>query len=150
MEDQKYYETEFYYLFFFTFPFTILIILLSYYLEFIPKQVFTENYNNFINLKTFSLDTLKIFLLNSSLFLGYLFQIMFSIESVYRYNTPILFFKSVIYGPFMEEVIYRFVVFAIIKTGQYNNTSANIISSFIFGFSKFYLITQRYSRYGLV
>jgi len=89
-----------------------------------------------INPISFFYDLTKTALLISCLFLGYLIQIASGVEDVCEYNGKVLFFKTVLYGPFMEEMIYRFIVFEIIRQRGYDNTYSNIVASLIFGFSK--------------
>jgi len=116
------------------------MVFVCFYFEIIPFNKFKLNLENFLDPQKFLYDFVKITLLNLSLFLGYVVQIIFSIENVYKYDRIVLFIKSVVYGPFMEEIIYRFIVFEIIRMGGYNNTYANLISSLIFGISIFILI----------
>jgi len=113
------------------------MLIFSYYYELVPRQVFKTNIKNLINLKTFLFDLGKIILFISCLYLGYLYQLYNKIETLSEYEGFTLFFKSVLYGPFMEEAIYRFIVFEIIRAGGYSNLSAASISSLIFGLSKF-------------
>ncbi len=99
-------------------------------------QVFTQNIENLMNIKTFVFDSAKILLFVSCVYLGYLYQLINKIEPLPKYDGFILFFKSVLYGPFMEEIFYRLIVFEILKAGGYKNISAIVISRLIFGFSK--------------
>lgn len=116
------------------------MLIISYNYELVPIAVFKTNLENLISLKTFLFDLVKILVLISCIYLGYLYQLFYYIEKLSEYDGFILFFKSVIYGPFMEEVIYRFIVFEIIRAGGYGNVCAVFISSFIFGFSKYFIL----------
>ena len=65
------------------------------------------------------------------------------LEKIYDYEGKLMFFKSVIYGPLIEEIIYRMIIFEIFKQGNYSNLYSNLITSFIFGLSKFFPFKKR-------
>jgi membrane protease YdiL (CAAX protease family) len=44
-----------------------------------------------------------------------------------------LIIKENIYGPILEEVIYRGVIFNLLKSGGFTGSQSSIISSFLFG-----------------
>lgn len=123
-------------MFFSTALFTITIFSLAYYYQFFPQEIFHKSFQNLFTLNIFISDLVKVSLLTLTLFLGYVVQILLSYENFNEFRGTLLFFKSVIYGPLMEEIIYRFIIFEIFKAGGYSNLAANLLASIIFGLSK--------------
>jgi len=118
----------------------IFFLIITINFELIPYVHVTKNIENILKFDKFLYDLIKILFLFSSLFLGFIIQLIFKFEKLDQDKGIILFLKSVIYGPFMEEVIYRFLIFELLLNGGFFAISSSLISSFLFGISKYKLI----------
>jgi hypothetical protein len=75
------------------------------------------------------------FSLNGILFLGYIYQLFRKIEFLSITDKNIfLIIKENIYGPLLEEMIYRLVIFNILRqVGGFSYLNSSIINSVMFG-----------------
>ena len=120
----------------------IFSITLIFILHFFSGVTGFDIYHHFMERDLFDyLEILKvlsgglfILILNSILFLGYLIQLIkrYEILSI-EYKQLMLIIKENIYGPILEEVIYRGVIFNLLKSGGFTGSQSSIISSFLFG-----------------
>lgn len=93
-----------------------------------PIPDYNFQWPNFIKGGLFALT------LNSILFAGFLIQIYWRIEYLSIFRKPLsLIIKENLYGPILEEIIYRAIIFNILKTGGFSNQVSCYISSFLFG-----------------
>lgn len=138
MQSEEYKKEEFKPVFLTTFLYTTILLAMMF------KQ------NNFPMLKDYFYlqegdlnkamkGSLLVFVINSILFAGFLFQLVLRIEKVsIEDKSFILIFRDVIYGPILEEIIYRGIIFNILRVGEYSNTYAAFLSSLSFGFCKYF------------
>jgi hypothetical protein len=77
-------------------------------------------------------------ILNGVLFSGYIYQLIRKIEFLRIWNKNFfLIIKENIYGPLLEEIIYRLVIFNILKhVGGFSPLNSSIINSVMFGLCK--------------
>jgi len=80
--------------------------------------------------------TILIQIINLILYTGLLIQFIKGIEYLYP-RTKFLFFMEVIYGPFLEEFIYRGILFTLLKQAGFNGYLSAIFSSITFSLSHF-------------
>ena len=80
--------------------------------------------------------TILIQIINLILYTGLLIQFIKVIEYLYP-RTKFLFFMEVIYGPFLEEFIYRGILFTLLKQAGFNGYLSAIFSSITFSLSHF-------------
>jgi membrane protease YdiL (CAAX protease family) len=78
-------------------------------------------------------------ILNSLLFLGLLVQFALSIEEIHIPCSRLILLKENIYGPLIEEVIYRLIMFNLLKVGEFSDFNASLVSSLLFGLCKIVL-----------
>lgn len=130
-------EWEFFYLFLSTLIFMIIFLSLTIIFELFPYENVSKNYENVLNFSKFFYDLMKVLFLFSSLYLGFLVQLFMKIEKIENQGI-ILFIKTVIYGPFMEEIIYRFIIFELLINGNkgFSPICSSLITSCLFGISK--------------
>lgn len=78
-------------------------------------------------------------LLNSLLYLGFLVQLLLKIENLKISDKETIFIiKENIYGPLLEEILYRGIIFNLLREGGNSPVSATFISSLLFGLCKFW------------
>ena len=94
------------------------------------------NYEQIMESETF-LNMIKgsiyAIFINSILFLGYISQLIIRIEDINFAPTALMIFREDIYGPILEEVIYRGIIFNLFFQDGFSKLSACIISSVLFG-----------------
>lgn len=116
----------------------ILIILFSFigpYINFdLIKIYFSSKYNKTIKEKFFG--TLTILIINFILYSGLLVQFFIGNEELYS-KTPFCYFMENFYGPAIEEIIYRGILFTLFKQAGYNGIKSAIYSSLTFSLSHF-------------
>jgi membrane protease YdiL (CAAX protease family) len=79
-----------------------------------------------------------ITILNSILFLGYIVQLIMGIEKLSVFYKPLpLVIKENIYGPLIEEIIYRGIFFNLFRASGFSDISSSLISSLLFGLCNF-------------
>ena len=100
----------------------------------IIEVYFSPKYNKTINEKI--LGTITILIINFILYSGLLIQFFMDIESLYP-KTSFCFFMENIYGPILEEFIYRGLLFTLLKEAGYNGIKSAIYSSLTFSLSHF-------------
>jgi membrane protease YdiL (CAAX protease family) len=82
------------------------------------------------------LGTITILIINFILYSGLLIQFFMNIEYLYP-KTSFCFFMENIYGPILEEFIYRGLLFTLLKEAGYNGIKSAIYSSLTFSLSHF-------------
>ena len=129
-----FFKEEFKFIFFATFTFIILLIaILSQMCQFIEFNVMDQFYNNFELMKMIQ-GSLFILSLNGVLYLGLIVQIIKGYEDLNIKNKNwILLVKENIYGPIIEEMLYRGIIFNILKSHGFSNINSSLISSLMFG-----------------
>ena len=80
--------------------------------------------------------TILVQIINLVLYTGLLIQFLTGIEYLYP-RTRFLFFMEIIYGPFIEEFIYRGILFTLLKQAGFNGYLSAIFSSITFSLSHF-------------
>ena len=100
----------------------------------IIEVYFSSQYNKTIYEKI--LGTFTILIINFILYSGLLIQFFMNIESLYP-KTSFCFFMENIYGPIIEEFIYRGLLFTLLKEAGYNGIKSAIYSSLTFSLSHF-------------
>ena len=123
----------------FSFIYLIFIILffiiIGPYINFnIFEIYFSKEYNKPI-LEKIS-KTILIQIINLILYTGLLIQIFSRIEYLYP-KTPFSIFMENIYGPFLEEFVYRGFLFTLLKCGGFNGYLSALLSSLTFSLSHF-------------
>jgi membrane protease YdiL (CAAX protease family) len=110
------------------------------------------NIKNYLFKDLFTLDTLIIIIkgcayitiLNATLYLGHIIQLVKRIEylSIEDKNF-VLILKENLYGPLLEEFIYRGIIFNILKDASFTNLQCALISSIMFGICKAFIKLQK-------
>ena len=95
---------------------------------------FSKEYNKPIFEKIWK--TILIQIINLILYTGLLIQFVTGIEYLYP-RSKFIFFMEVIYGPFLEEFIYRGILFTLLKQAGFNGYLSAIFSSITFSLSHF-------------
>ena len=122
---------SFIYLIFILFTF----IIIGPYINFNFYEIYFSNeYNKPIFEKIWK--SILIQIINLILYTGLLIQFITGIEYLYP-RTTFLFFMEVIYGPFIEEFIYRGILFTLLKQAGFNGYLSAIFSSITFSLSHF-------------
>lgn len=75
-----------------------------------------------------------VFMINLILYSGYLIQLIIGNEEM-KSKDLIISFMDYFYGPAIEEVIYRGIIFNLFRMEKYSNIQSALISSLIFGVS---------------
>ena len=81
---------------------------------------------------------------NATLYLGHIIQLVKRIEylSIEDKNF-VLILKENLYGPLLEEFIYRGIIFNILKDASFTNLQCALISSIMFGICKAFIKLQK-------
>ena len=95
---------------------------------------FSNEYNKPILEKIWK--TILVQIINLVLYTGLLIQYLTGIEYLYP-RTRFIFFMEIIYGPFIEEFIYRGILFTLLKQAGFNGYLSAIFSSITFSLSHF-------------
>ena len=82
------------------------------------------------------LGTITILIINFILYSGLLIQFFMNIEYIYPITSFCIFMEN-IYGPILEEFIYRGLLFTLLKEAGYNGIKSAIYSSLTFSLSHF-------------
>ena len=110
-------------------------IILGPYINFNFYEIYFSNeYNKPILEKIWK--TILIQIINLILYTGLLIQFVTGIEYLYP-RSKFIFFMEVIYGPFLEEFIYRGILFTLLKQAGFNGYLSAIFSSITFSLSHF-------------
>ena len=110
-------------------------IILGPYINFNFYEIYFSNeYNKPIFEKIWK--TILIQIINLILYTGLLIQFVTGIEYLYP-RSKFIFFMEVIYGPFLEEFIYRGILFTLLKQAGFNGYLSAIFSSITFSLSHF-------------
>ena len=110
-------------------------IILGPYINFNFYEIYFSNeYNKPIFEKIWK--TILIQIINLILYTGLLIQFITGIEYLYP-RSKFIFFMEVIYGPFLEEFIYRGILFTLLKQAGFNGYLSAIFSSITFSLSHF-------------
>ena len=110
-------------------------IILGPYINFNFYEIYFSNeYNKPILEKIWK--TILIQIINLILYTGLLIQFVTGIEYLYP-RSKFIFFIEVIYGPFLEEFIYRGILFTLLKQAGFNGYLSAIFSSITFSLSHF-------------
>ena len=110
-------------------------IIIGPYINFNFYEIYFSNeYNKPIFEKIWK--SILIQIINLILYTGLLIQFITGIEYLYP-RTTFLFFMEVIYGPFIEEFIYRGILFTLLKQAGFNGYLSAIFSSITFSLSHF-------------
>ena len=116
------------------FIFLTFIILGPYFNFNFYEIYFSNEYNKPIFEKIWK--TILIQIINLILYTGLLIQFVTGIEYLYP-RSKFIFFMEVIYGPFLEEFIYRGILFTLLKQAGFNGYLSAIFSSITFSLSHF-------------
>ena len=143
---QSYRIEELKYYLIYSIVYFILLIAILYvigpYINFdLIKIYFSSEYNKPFSEKI--QKTLLVQLINIILYSGLLIQFILKIESIYK-KPKFLFFMENIYGPFIEEFIYRGILYSMFKYSGYNGILSAIFSSLTFSVSHFRHICDIY------
>lgn len=134
--DLKYRRGELIYILPSTFIFLVVlcIILIKFgnKLEFDFYQYLIEN--ELSNIFKHFLKSFIVFMINLILYSGYLIQLVIGNEEMKRRDL-IISFMEYLYGPLLEEIVYRGVIFNLLRMVEYSNIQSAMISSIIFGLS---------------
>ena len=122
-----------------SFIYLVLIILtfiiIGPYIHFNFYEIYFSNeYNKPIFEKIWK--TILVQIINLVLYTGLLIQYLTGIEYLYP-RTRFIFFMEIIYGPFIEEFIYRGILFTLLKQAGFNGYLSAIFSSITFSLSHF-------------
>lgn len=79
---------------------------------------------------------LLVIFINLVLYSGLIIQLVFGIEEIYQ-KSSYRFIMENVYAPFLEEFMYRGIIFNILKMKNFSSLSSGFISSFLFGVSHF-------------
>ena len=113
----------------------IILLIIGPYINFDLYEIyFSSKYN-----KTFKekfIGTITILIINFILYTGLLIQFLIGNEKLYP-KKRFCFFMENIYGPAIEEIIYRGVLFTLFKQAGYNGKISAIGSSLTFSLSHF-------------
>ena len=113
----------------------IFFILIGPHINFdIYEIFFSQKYNKPILEKI--LKTILIQIINLILYTGLLIQFFTSVEYIYP-KTHFSFFMENIYGPFLEEFIYRSILFTLLRQSGFNGYLSAFFSSVTFSLSHF-------------
>ena len=113
----------------------LLFIIIGPFINFnIYEIYFTQEYNKPISEKL--LKTILIQIINLILYTGLLIQFISRIEHIFP-KTRFCYFMENLYGPFIEEFIYRGILFTLLKQAGFNGYSSAIFSSLTFSLSHF-------------
>jgi len=113
----------------------LLFIFIGPYIKFnIYEIYFSQEYNKPITEKI--IKTILIQIINLILYTGLLIQFISGIEYIYR-KSYFSFFMENIYAPFLEEFIYRGILFTLLKQSGFNGCQSSIFSSLTFSLSHF-------------
>ena len=139
LQDDLYREKELKFFLPFSFIYLIFILLtfiiLGPYINFNFYEIYFSNeYNKPILEKIWK--TILIQIINLILYTGLLIQFVTGIEYLYP-RSKFIFFMEVIYGPFLEEFIYRGILFTLLKQAGFNGYLSAIFSSITFSLSHF-------------
>ena len=113
----------------------LLFIVIGPYINFnIYEIYFSKEYNKPLIEKVGKAILIQI--INLVLYTGLLIQFISGIEQIYQ-NTRFCFFMENIYGPFIEEFVYRGILFTLLKQAGFNGYQSAIFSSLTFSLSHF-------------
>ena len=123
------------YSFIYLFFLFLIYLIIGNYINFnIIEIYFSSEYNNSIKEKC--VKTIIVLLINFILYSGLLIQFFMGIESLYP-KTFFRYFMENIYGPIIEEIIYRGLLFTLFKQAGYHGIKSAIYSSLTFSLSHF-------------
>jgi len=123
------------YSFAYLFVLILLFLIIGPYFNFNLIEIyFSSKYNN--SLKDKFIGTIMILTFNFILYSGLLIQIFNGNEIIYP-KTSFCFFMENMYGPLLEEVIYRGLLFTLLKQAGYHGIKSAIFSSLTFSLSHF-------------
>ena len=113
----------------------LLFIIIGPYINFgIYEIYFSKEYNKRLIEKIWKAILIQI--INLVLYTGLLIQFISGIEQIYP-KTRFCFFMENIYGPFIEEFVYRGILFTLLKQAGFNGYQSAIFSSLTFSLSHF-------------
>ena len=113
----------------------LLFIIIGPYINFnIYEIYFYKEYNKPLIEKIGKAILIQI--INLVLYTGLLIQFISGIEQIYP-KTRFCFFMENIYGPFIEEFVYRGILFTLLKQAGFNGYQSAIFSSLTFSLSHF-------------
>ena len=131
-----YRKGEFIFILFLTFIFLIFVLFLAVkfghllHLDFYNKFYLHET----TNITTNILNSLVIFCINLVLYSGLLIQLIVGYEELPS-RPPFFMFMEYIYGPFLEEMLYRGILFNIFHLSGFSSVQSGLVSSLMFGLS---------------
>ena len=121
---------------------TLFFIFTGPYINFNVFDIyFSPEYNKPITEKI--LKTILIQIINFTLYTGLLIQFISGIEIIYP-KTRFCFFMENMYGPIIEEFLYRGILFTLTKQAGFNGYLSAIFSSLTFSVSHFRHIFDAY------
>ena len=138
-EKTSYREAELKFFLPYSFVYLLIVILfflfIGSYINFDIKEIyFSSKYNKSVSSKI--LGTFTILIINFILYSGLLIQFFMGNEKLYP-KTPFLYFMENLYGPFLEEFIYRGLLFTLVRHAGYGGIVSSILSSITFSLSHF-------------
>lgn len=132
--ENNYMTDEFKFIFLSTFTYLLLLILILGKIEQFVGINIIEFLMNEISLSNSLFGFLFAIILNMLLYLGYLYQILLGIEGVNKSQNYLIMIKERIYGPFLEEIIYRAFIYNFLKIlGNFSYFNSSLLCSLMFG-----------------
>ena len=120
----------------------LLFVIIGPYINFNLYEIyFSKEYNKPIMEKISK--TILIQIINLVLYTGLLIQFFSRIEFIYP-KTYFYFFMENLYGPFLEELVYRGILFTLLKQAGFNGYLSAIFPSLTFSLSHFRHIFDLY------
>ena len=113
----------------------LLFIIIGPYINFNIYEIYFSNKLNKPIIEKIS-KTILVQIINLILYTGLLIQFFSGIEYIYP-KTCFCFFMENIYGPFLEEFVYRGILFTLLKRAGFNGYLSAIFSSITFSLSHF-------------
>jgi len=152
-ERQKYREEELKFFLPYSLIYILLIIiifaLLGPYINFNLNEVyFSSKYDNEPT-KDKLIKSIQVLMINFILYSGLLIQFLFGNETLYI-KTCFCFFMESLYEPALEELLYRGLLFTLLKCAGYNSIISAIFSSLFFSVSHFRHIFDAYFNVNLL
>ena len=126
----------------------LLFLFIGPFFNFDIKEIyFSSIYNKSIISKF--IGTITILIINFILYSGLLIQFFIGNEQLYP-KTPFCFFMENVYGPFLEEFVYRGVLFTLLRHAGYGGIASSILSSLTFSLSHFRHVLDIYFHKGML
>lgn len=131
-----YRKGEFIFILILTFIFLIFVLIITInYGHILNLDFYTKFYlHETTNITTNILNSLIIFGINLVLYSGLLIQFFVGYEELPS-RPPFFMFMEYIYGPFLEEMLYRGILFNTFHLSGFSSVKSGLVSSMMFGIS---------------